>query len=44
VLPQVREVVAQRVNDDRLGITSGDAREFVRELLTHQPEVLQLGQ
>ena len=44
VLPQVREVVAQRVNDDRLGITSGDAREFVRELSTRKPEPLQLGQ
>ena len=44
VLPQVREIVAQRLNDDRLGITSGQAREFMRELSTHQPEPLQLGQ
>jgi len=44
VLPKVEEIVKGRLNGDRLGVTSGEAREFVRELSTRQPEVLQLGQ
>ena len=44
VLPKVEEIVKERLNGDRLGVTSGEAREFVRELSTRQPEPLQLGQ
>lgn len=42
VLPQVQDIVKERLDGDRLGITAGEAREFVSELETRTQKVLQL--